>query len=57
MQKKQLTETLIQNKLQLAVFFIYTGKEIPASVTVSEQMTVILNRLIKLVNEKHTSNT
>jgi ribonuclease P protein component len=57
LQKKQLAETLIQNKLQLAVFFIYTGKEIAASVTVSEQMTVILNRLIKLVNEKHTSNT
>jgi len=39
------------------VFFIYTGKEIPASVTVSDQMTILLNRLIKLVNEKHTSNT
>jgi len=57
LQKKQLTETLIQNKLQLAVFFIYTGKEIPATIVVGEQMTLILNRLIKLVNEKHTSNT
>ena len=57
MQKKELTETLLQNKLQLAVFFIYTGKEIPATIVVGEQMTLILNRLIKLVNEKHTSNT
>jgi len=57
LQKKELTETLLQNKLQLAVFFIYTGKEIPATIVVGEQMTLILNRLIKLVNEKHTSNT
>ena len=57
LQKKELSETLTQNKQQLAVFFIYTGKEIPAPAMVAEQMTLILNRLLKLVNEKHTSNT
>ena len=57
LQKKELSEALIQNKQQLAVFFIYTGKEIPPQGMVVENMTLILNRLIKLVNEKHTSNT
>jgi ribonuclease P protein component len=57
LQKKVLSETLIQNKQQLAVFFIYTGKEIPPMELVVEHMTLILNRLIKLVNEKHISNT
>jgi len=57
LQKKQLQEATIQKKLQLNVFFIYTGKELPAFNIVREKVNVILNKLTKIVNENNSPDT
>jgi len=57
LQKKQLQETLTQKKIQLNVFFIYTGKELPVFNVVKEKVNVILNKLIKIVHENNSPDT
>ena len=57
LQKKQLQEATIEKKLQLNIFFIYTGKELPAFNIVREKVNVILNKLTKIVNENHSPDT
>jgi len=56
-QKNQLQELLRQQKLQLNIFFIYTGKELPGFNIVKEKVSVILARLIKIVNESNSPGT
>lgn len=51
LQKNELTEKLITNGKSMAVFFIYTGKEIPAYKEVSDKMHSSLNRLNKIADE------
>jgi ribonuclease P protein component len=51
LQKNMLQEQLQAEQKQLAVFIIYTGKEMPVFATVREQMAVILNKLVKRVHE------
>ena len=51
LQKNSLQEKLQQEQKQLAVFFIYAGKEMPVYATLRDQMAVILNKLIKRVND------
>ncbi|MES1219747.1 MAG: ribonuclease P protein component [Bacteroidota bacterium] len=55
LQKKYLYEVAVKNNVQLAVFFIYTAKELPEYKTVYEKMGVILQRLIKIIDEKNLS--
>jgi len=57
LQKKQLQEDTIEKKLQLNIFFIYTGKELPAFNIVREKVNVILNKLTKIVNENNSPDT
>ena len=57
LQKKQLQATLTQKKIQLNVFFIYTGKELPVFNVVKEKVNVILNKLIKIVHENNSPDT
>ena len=57
LQKKQLQEATIQKKLQLNIFFIYTGKELPPFNIVREKVNVILNKLTKIVNENNSPDT
>ncbi len=57
LQKKQLQEVTMQKKLQLNIFFIYTGKELPAFNIVREKVNVILNKLTKIVNENNSPDT
>jgi len=57
LQKKQLQEATIEKKLQLNIFFIYTGKELPAFDVVREKVNVILNKLTKIVNENNSPDT
>jgi ribonuclease P protein component len=45
LQKNPLQEALQAKQKQLALFFIYTGKELPDYKTVSEKIGVILNKL------------
>ena len=56
LQKKQLQETLTQKKIQLNVFFIYTGKELPVFNVVKEKVNVILSKLTKIVDEINSPN-
>ena len=57
LQKKQLQEATVQKKLQLNIFFIYTGKELPVFNIVKEKVNVILNKLIKIINENYSPGT
>lgn len=52
LQKNTLQQKLRDEQKQLAVFFIYTGKEMPSFAIVQEQMAAILNKLIKRLSEK-----
>jgi ribonuclease P protein component len=47
LQKGPLLQRLTEKGLSLAVFFIYTGRELPEYATVSEKIGVILQKLIK----------
>jgi ribonuclease P protein component len=57
LQKIQLQEILRQKKLQLNLFFIYTGKELPPFSIMKEKVNVILNKMIKVVNESNSPAT
>jgi ribonuclease P protein component len=50
LQKGILYNTMKEKNQQLAVFFIYTGKELPDYKTVHEKIGVTLQRLIKEMN-------
>ncbi|MBI3882789.1 MAG: ribonuclease P protein component [Sphingobacteriales bacterium] len=47
----------VLNNQNLAVFFIYTGKEIPDYKLVSEKILLCIKRLQKIINEKRIENT
>lgn len=47
LQKNSLQEKLSSEQKQLAVFIVYTGKELPKFATVKDQMAVLLNKLAK----------
>jgi ribonuclease P protein component len=49
LQKIPLQEKLQAQQQQLALFFIYTGKELPDYATLSEKIGVALNKLLKIV--------
>lgn len=56
--QKHVLEQHLQQKAQRALlFFIYTGKEIPAFKLVQEKLGVILNKLVQSAGEKNSSNT
>ena len=52
LQKNTLQQKLRDEQKQLAVFFIYTGKEMPSFAIIQEQMAAILNKLIKRLHEQ-----
>ncbi len=51
LQKNELLENIISTKIQVSLFFIYTGKELPDHLLVKEKTKLILDKLIKVVNE------
>ena len=57
LQKNELKDKLKNSKKELNVFLIFTGKELPEYNFVQEKLTVILNKLKKLVDENNTSHT
>jgi ribonuclease P protein component len=54
LQKNNLQERLKEKNTGLNIFFVFTGKEIPAYEFVYEKVTIILNKLLKIINEKNT---
>ncbi len=57
LQKKELQETLKKKYLQLNIFFIYTDEELPGFNITKEKVDVILNNLIKTINENISPGT
>lgn len=47
LQKAPLEQALQTNQRKLALFLIYTGKELPEYALVKEKMEVVLNRLVQ----------
>lgn len=50
LQKLPLTELLLQQNHKLAVFFIYSGKELPEYKVVFESTTKAIGKLEKIIN-------
>lgn len=50
LQKLPLSELLVQQNRSLAVFFIYTGKEVPEYKTVYDATTKAISKLEKIIN-------
>jgi len=51
LQKNPLQQALQTKQQQLALFLIYTGKELPDFKTVSEKMGIVLNKLLGIVEQ------
>ncbi len=50
LQKNFLQDLLKEKNLQLALFFIYTGKELPEYKMVNDKIELILQRVAKEIN-------
>jgi ribonuclease P protein component len=50
LQKNDLKEKLLAEQKQLAVFIVFTGKEMPSFEKIKDQMAVLLNKLTKAVS-------
>ena len=56
LQKNSLEEVLVNQKMNLAVFIIYTGNELPGYPEIYNQMIQVLKRLNKIVYESVATN-
>lgn len=57
LQKDKLEQALQNKQVQTAVFFIYTGKELPDFALVSSNMALLIQKLVKIINEKDHAHT
>jgi ribonuclease P protein component len=57
LQKKALNNKLEENNQRFALFFIYTGKDLPAYTLVYEKMGIILQKLITIADEINIADT
>lgn len=57
LQKQELTASLQAQQKQAAVFFIYTGRELPPFDLVKEKTAVALKKLEKLLSENNSAIT
>ena len=57
LQKDPLYNCLKKNNKHLAVFFIYTGKELPLYNEVYKKMSNILQKLIQIADENNIAHT
>jgi ribonuclease P protein component len=55
-QKTELESVLKNNRQQISVFFIYTGRELPDYPLIMEKMTGTLGTLIAKINAIHLKN-
>jgi ribonuclease P protein component len=54
LQKNRVQEKLKEKNVSLNIFFIYTAKELPDYETVYQKVKVILDKLVKLIDENNT---
>jgi ribonuclease P protein component len=57
LQKNELKEKTKAAQMQLNVFFIYTGKELPDFKTVKDKVAVALKKLADKIDEKISANS
>jgi ribonuclease P protein component len=57
LQKKELETGVQKNDCNLQMFFIYTGKEISGYKEISDALKKLLDKLVKILNEKDPANT
>jgi ribonuclease P protein component len=57
LQKQILYHRLDQNKQRLAVFFIYTAKELLPYSLVKDKMGIILKKILQIADENNTAHT
>ena len=57
LQKEDLYNALSEKSLQLIIFFVYNGKEIPEHEVVMKSVATIIKKLAKIVNEDVSPNT
>lgn len=51
LQKKNLQEKIETNNIQLNIFFIYAGRELPEYDEVYKKMSIVLNKLEMLIKQ------
>lgn len=51
LQKQELSDVASAKQQQLAVFLVYTGRELPDFALAEKKVAVILNKLIAVINE------
>ena len=57
LQKKVVTDAMAARPEQLALFFIYTGRELPEFTVVKEKLALIIDKLTTILNEKGPLHT
>jgi ribonuclease P protein component len=57
LQKKELHELLTTKNKKLAIFFIYTDKQLPCFGVVTERVQIILKKLITIIHEMDSLGT
>jgi ribonuclease P protein component len=57
LQKNELEQILLHHNKRLAIFMLYTGKELPEHDLVNEKMNLIIQKLHRIINEKPVANT
>jgi ribonuclease P protein component len=57
LQKSELSEMLKRSGKSLHLFLVYSVKEMPEYQTVCDKVHVILNKLLKLINEDNVAHT
>ena len=56
LQKNTLQTNLGERNLQLVIFIIYVGKEMPEYDLVVEKIAFVINKLQKIINENNSAN-
>lgn len=57
LQKTELSEILKSSGKSLHIFLVYSVKEMPDYQTVHDKVHVILNKLLRLINENNVAHT
>ena len=56
LQKYTLQTSLDERNLQLVIFIIYVGKEVPEYDLIVEKIAFVINKLQKIINENNSAN-
>ncbi|MEQ1797541.1 MAG: ribonuclease P protein component [Lacibacter sp.] len=57
LQKNELKDKVTEKKIQLNLFIIYTGRELPAYNLIFEKVTVVLQKVTNITDESAEANS